>query len=256
MHTMVSYGKFLAASTNQHGVHSPFVFRLVTKCLYQKNKLPPYLIWKNYRQLLLQNNKVILVNDFGAGSKVFSSQQRKVSAIAKHAGMTGSKAKLLIKLVQYFQPTRVLEIGTSLGLGTFAIHLGNPNAMITTIEGCEQTHAIAKANWQKSQSDAVDFVLGDFKNILPKLQQEKWDLIFFDGNHSKIATLSYMEVLLPSITNETIWVFDDIHWSKDMEAAWEAIKNHPKVTVSLDLFCIGLVFFRTEQAKEHFVIRP
>jgi predicted O-methyltransferase YrrM len=103
---------------------------------------------------------------------------------------------------------------------------------------------------------AVDFVLGDFKNILPKLQQEKWDLIFFDGNHSKIATLSYMEVLLPSITNETIWVFDDIHWSKDMEAAWEAIKNHPKVTVSLDLFCIGLVFFRTEQAKEHFVIMP
>ncbi len=252
---MVSYGKFLVASTNQHGVHSPFVFRLVTKCLYQNNILPSYLFWKNYRQTLVQNSKGVLVNDFEEASKVFSYHQHKASAIAKHFVMHGSKAKLLIKLVQYFQPTQVLEIGTSLGLGTYALHLGNPNAMITTIEGCEKTLAIAKANWQKNQSNAIHFVFGDFKEVFPKLPQEKWDFIFFNGNHSKKDILSFEYVLLPSITNETICVFNNIHWNNEMEAAWEAIKNHPKVTVTIDLFCVGLVFFRTEQAKEHFVIR-
>ncbi|MDF0715849.1 hypothetical protein PY092_06800 [Muricauda sp. 334s03] len=34
-----SYIKFLLKSTNEHGVHSPFVFQYVTKCLYSKNKL-------------------------------------------------------------------------------------------------------------------------------------------------------------------------------------------------------------------------
>jgi predicted O-methyltransferase YrrM len=80
-------------------------------------------------------------------------------------------------------------------------------------------------------------------------------LIYFDGNHSKEATLEYFELLLPTINNETVWIFDDIHWSPAMEAAWEVIKNHPKVTVTIDTFQWGIVFFRTEQPKEHFVIR-
>ena len=80
-------------------------------------------------------------------------------------------------------------------------------------------------------------------------------MIYFNGNHSKQATLDYFELLLPTTTNESVWIFDDIHWSIGMEAAWEIIKSHPNVTVSIDTFQWGLVFFRTEQPKEHFVIR-
>jgi len=82
-----------------------------------------------------------------------------------------------------------------------------------------------------------------------------YQLIYFDGNHSKEATLEYFELLLPTINNETVWIFDDIHWSRAMDVAWEVIKNHPKVTVTIDTFHWGFVFFRTQQLKEHFVIR-
>jgi predicted O-methyltransferase YrrM len=82
-----------------------------------------------------------------------------------------------------------------------------------------------------------------------------FDLIYFDGNHSKKATLDYFEMLLPTINNQSVWIFDDIHWSKDMEEAWEIIKTHSKVTVTIDTFQWGMVFFRYEQPKEHFVIR-
>jgi hypothetical protein len=87
------------------------------------------------------------------------------------------------------------------------------------------------------------------------LQPTTHNLIYFDGNHSKKATLDYFELLLPTITNDSVWIFDDIHWSKDMEEAWEIIKNHPKVKVTIDIFQWGIVFFRTQQEKEHFVIR-
>jgi predicted O-methyltransferase YrrM len=87
------------------------------------------------------------------------------------------------------------------------------------------------------------------------LSATNYDLIYFDGNHSQQATLQYFEDLLPTITNHSVWIFDDIHWSTDMEATWEVIKKHPKVTVTIDTFYWGFVFFRFEQVKEHFVIR-
>jgi predicted O-methyltransferase YrrM len=98
--------------------------------------------------------------------------------------------------------------------------------------------------------------LNNFKPETLKVKPQIFDLIYFDGNHSKKATLDYFELLLPTITNETVWIFDDIHWSKDMEESWEIIKNHPKVKVTIDTFQWGIViFFRAEQEKEHFVIR-
>lgn len=37
-----TYLKFLLRSTNQHGVHSPFVYTLITKCFYDKKKKHSY----------------------------------------------------------------------------------------------------------------------------------------------------------------------------------------------------------------------
>lgn len=260
-----SYLKFLYNSKNEHGVHSPFVFDLMTKCFYDKTKYPEYLILKNYRKSLLENKNIIEVTDFGAGSRVFKSNKRQISKIAKTAGISPKRAELLFRITKYFQPENILEIGTSLGLATSALSLGNTNAKITTLEGCPNTLAVAKnqisnCHTERSRSakfQNIEFINTEFSSYL-KTQQlitDNRQLIYFDGNHSKQATLDYFELLLPTITNETVWIFDDIHWSKDMEEAWETIKNHPKVTVTIDTFQWGIVFFRTEQEKEHFIIR-
>ena len=90
---------------------------------------------------------------------------------------------------------------------------------------------------------------------LQNSSSEFYDLIYFGGNSSKKATLEYFDLLLPTRTNDSVWIFDAIHGSKDMEDTWEIIKNHPKVTVTIDTFQWGIVFFRNEQKKEHFVIR-
>ena len=251
-----SYLKFLWHSKNEHAVHSPFVFSLITKCFYDTKSKPEYSILKKYRKSLLENKKTIEVTDFGAGSRVFKSNTRGVSKIAQTAGISPKRAQLLLRMLHYFQPETVLEIGTSLGLATAALSLGNVKAKITTLEGCPATAKEAQLQFQKFQFQNIDSVITKFNDYLNNLQPDRqYQLIYFDGNHSKQATLDYFELLLPTITNDTVWIFDDIHWSSEMEAAWEIIKNHSKVTVTIDTFQWGLVFFRYEQEKEHFVIR-
>lgn len=261
-----SYLKFLWNSKNEHAVHSPFVFDLVTKCFYDSKSKPDpsvseqakqYQVLKEYRNSLLENKNTIEVTDFGAGSKVFKSNTREIAKIAKTAGISRKRAELLFRITNYFQPSTILEIGSSLGLATSALALGNSKASITTLEGCPKTANQCQLQLQKFNINNVNLVIAEFseyfktQNPIPNTQH----LIYYDGNHSKKATLEYFELLLPTITNESIWIFDDIHWSKEMEEAWKIIKTHPKVTVTIDTFQWGLVFFRREQPKEHFVIR-
>jgi len=256
-----SYLNFLWNSKNDHGVHSPFVFNLVTKCFYDKKQYPEYAILKNYRNSLLKNNNTIEVTNFGAGSKVFKSNKRQIAKITKTAGISPKRAKLLFRITHFFQPTTILEIGTSLGLATAALSLGNKKSQITSLEGCPNTINQCKLQLQSRSFGTtfynIECINTEFSSYLKNFQipNSKFQLIYFDGNHSKQATLEYFELLLPTVTNETIWIFDDIHWSAEMEEAWETIKKNPKVTVTIDTFQWGFVFFRQEQPKEHFVIR-
>ncbi len=252
-----AYIKFLWKSKNEHAVHSPFVFTLITKCFYDRKQKAEYQVLKNYRNSLLENTNTIDVTDFGAGSKVFKSNTRPIAKIAKNAGITRKRAELLFRITTYFQPETVLEIGTSLGLATSALALGNTKAKITTLEGCPETAKIAQEQFAQFGLTNINSVVTEFSEYFETIncQPETINLIYFDGNHSKKATLNYFELLLPTITNESVWIFDDIHWSKDMEETWELLKNNPKVSVTIDTFQWGLVLFRREQPKEHFVIR-
>ncbi|WP_269237145.1 O-methyltransferase [Flavobacterium flavigenum] len=253
-----SYLKFLWHSKNEHGVHSPFVFSLLTKCFYDKKPKPEYSILNNYRKSLLENKNFIDVTDFGAGSKVFKSTRRQISKIAQTAGISPKRAELLFRVTNYFKPKNVLEIGTSLGLASSSIALGSKESFLLSLEGCQNTQSVAENLFNKQFPDFnFEFVNSEFSKFLKDglANSCDWNLIYFDGNHSKKATLEYFDLLLPTIDNDSVWVFDDIHWSSEMEEAWETIKKHPKVKVTIDTFQWGFVFFRHEQEKEHFIIR-
>ena len=254
-HIIKSYLKYLWNSKNQHGVHSPFVFSLVTKCFYNKETKPDYLISKNYRQKLLDNKNTIEIIDFGAGSRVFKSNKRTILKIANTAGISQKRGELLYRVVQYFHAGNILEIGTSLGLATSALSTATKKGKVTTLEGCANTARIAQEQFKDFGFKNVKLIVGEFQDHLEKISPEKFDLIYYDGNHQKEATLKYFELLIPTVTNDSVWIFDDIHWSKEMEQSWEIIKKNPNVTLTIDTFQWGFVFFRHEGQKEHFVIR-
>jgi predicted O-methyltransferase YrrM len=251
-----SYLKFLLKSQNQHGLHSPFVYNLVTKCFYDKDYYEAYDLIKAYRNDLLRNKEVVKVTDFGAGSRVFKSDERPVFSIAKNAGITLFRARLLYRINNYLKISKALELGTSLGIASSAM-AANKNTLLTTWEGCPETANVARQQFQKYDLKNISLQVDQFENKIDGLVDsgQKFDLIYFDGNHQKQPTLDYFEKLLPTAHNDSVFIFDDIHWSKEMQEAWEEIKEHPSVRVTIDTFQWGLVFFRKEQVKEHFTIR-
>ncbi|MEZ4778594.1 MAG: class I SAM-dependent methyltransferase [Flavobacteriaceae bacterium] len=250
-----SYSQFLLKSTNEHGVHSPFVYDFATQCLYNKKWYEDYTTLKKIRKSLLDDTQIIYVTDFGKGSRIFKFQERMVSAIAKNAGVSFKRQKLLFRIANYFKPQTILELGTSVGLGTSALSLGNRVARITTIEGCPNTAKIAKNTFQTFQCNNVELHNTNFEEFFKNDITLTYDLIYVDGNHDKEKTLQYFEILSEKITNDSFIIFDDIYWSPAMNEAWREIIKHPKVSVSIDTFYWGLVFFRKEQKKEHFTLR-
>jgi len=251
-----SYIRFRLKSTNHHGVHSPFVFNLLTKCFYDEKPKNWYFKFNKYKQRLLENHNRIIIEDFGAGSKKLNNNKRKVSNIAKNAGISKKRGQLLGRLISYLNCDNILEIGTSLGIATVSMHLANPRAQIITLEGCKNTAAIAKESFEHFKFDSIVITKGNFNKTLPKiLDQNTFDFIYFDGNHQKQPTIDYFEQCLMHVENDSVFVFDDIYWSKGMLEAWNFIKDHPKVTISIDTFYWGIVCFRKEQPKQHFTIR-
>lgn len=255
IHQIATYLKWLPKTFHLHGIHSPFVYTLSKECLKNKCSTKHTQEIQQYRERLLGTERLIEVTDFGAGSRVFKSNTRKISAIAKHAGATQKRMLLLQRIIAYFNPEQLLEMGTSLGMATFAMAKGSQHTHITSLEGCPATLAVAKETLDHFNVTNVTLVEGKFTDSIKQLGNHKLDMIYFDGNHSKEATLTYAHSLLPTAINGTVWIFDDIHWSQEMTAAWDEIKKLPQVSVSIDCYWLGLVFFRNEQATEDFYLR-
>ena len=246
-----SYISFIIKSKNKHGVHSPFVFDLITKCFNKKNPTNFDQLFLKYKKELFKNTSTINVTSNGT-----ISNMRQVSKISKSTGISNKSAKLLIKLMQYYKPTSVMEIETSLGLSTAALSISLPNSSITTIEECRETGNIAQNLFNKYQFKNIKLIIGNYNETLAKqLNKNTFDFVFFNGNHTKKATLDYFKLSLSSIHNNSFFLFNNIYRNFEMKQAWEEIKKNPSVTITIDTYQWGLVFFRKEQQKEHFTIR-
>lgn len=247
-----------ASNGKGHGVHSPFVFNFIKFILRDKRKFYCYTQVESLRDSLLHDATVIAVEDFGAGSSVIRSNRRKVSAIASSSLKPKKFAQLLFRIVNYYQPEVIVELGTSFGITTAYLASGNNRARVYTCEGSTAIAAIAQQQFNRLGLQNTFLLQGDFTKTLPVLLEtlDTVDLAFIDGNHRKVPTLAYFEQLLAKTNAHSILIFDDIHWSAEMEDAWEIIRLHPSVTLSIDIFFIGLVFFDPAfKEKQAFSIR-
>ena len=249
---------FNAKNGKGHGIHSPFVYDFVIHVLNDTKKYECYKKIEPLRQQLLRDNTIIDVEDFGAGSAVIPTNKRKIKAIAKSSLKNKKFAKLLFRIVNYYKPQTIIELGTSLGITTCYMACTNKNSEVYTFEGSKEIGKMASRNFEKGDFKNISLVQGNFNNtFLNTLQSiKKVDFAFIDGNHRKDATIDYFSNLLKKSSSGSIFVFDDIHWSAEMEEAWKQIQAHPSVTLTIDLFFIGLVFFSPDfKVKQHFIIR-
>ena len=252
---ILKYLKYYFTSSTKHDIHSPFVFELLTTVIKSKTKHKLFESIEKTRKELLCSNEEIEIADFGAGGLNENIKKKKVNCIAANSLKSLKYSELLFRLANYFKPQNILELGTSFGISTMYMALSN--AKVTTIEGCKNISEIAEKNFETCGLKNINIITGNFDSVLPEFieKADNLDFVFFDGNHRKEPTINYFETCLRKVDNNSVFIFDDIHWSQEMEEAWEYIKKSDKVTVTIDLFFLGLVFFRKEQAKQNFVIR-
>ncbi|TKC00300.1 O-methyltransferase [Pedobacter cryophilus] len=253
----INYIKHIISAKTRHGVHSPFVYKLIDEVIYDFKDKSSYKNIEDLRKRLLKDERSITITDLGAGSHVNNQKQKQIKTLAKNALKPKKLAQLLYRLAKEFQPNNIIELGTCLGITTGYFGKAVADAKIYTLEGCPQTAAIAKENLDQLKLNDIDVIVGNFDDTLPPIIQNlaQLDFVFVDGNHRKQATLDYFEWCLPKVHDRSVMIFDDIYWSAGMKEAWEQIKAHPQVSVSIDLFWIGLVFFKKGQAKEDFRVR-
>jgi predicted O-methyltransferase YrrM len=250
----LEYIKYQWKAKRRHGIHSPFVYDITDKCLKALIDSESKTKLNSLFKTLGKDQTEIEIQDFGAGSKRLSNK-RKVSSIFKTSSSKGKYGKLLYQLAKHYSPKRILEFGTSLGVGTSYLKYGYPDAKITTLEACPETRKIALQNFERQNFSDIESILSSFSNYLDTAGTEKFDLVFVDGHHDGIALMEYMNRLKAITHNDTIFVLDDIRWSESMFNAWCTLVADPQYHVTLDFFRFGIVTPRSQQEKEHFTLK-
>ena len=251
------YIAYFFTAKEKHAVQAPFLYELITKVINESADDENCHKIESLRKELCQSNKEIQITDFGAGSTINNSKTRKIKDIAKNSAKNAKFGKLLYRIIQFYKPKNILELGTSLGISTSYLAKADTNANVFTFEGCPATATIAQENFNKQNIKNTSITLGDFNLTLANKLKEivTVDLAFIDGNHKEKPTIDYFKQCLKYANNNTIFIFDDIHWSRGMENAWNYIEKHEETTLTIDLFFIGIVFIKSELSKENFTIR-
>ncbi len=251
------YLMYRLKAKTRHGLHSPFVYRLVDKVIYDFDDKKVYPEVENIRARLLNDDRMITITDLDEGSKVNNDRQKRIGDIAKKKETPSKVAQLLYRLAVDLHPENIIELGTSMGIIGIYLQKAAPKAKVYTLEACPATAKIALESFAKAGLNTIELITGNFDDTLPGVinSLDKLDLIFLNDNHPKKATLKYFEWCLPKVHDDTLLIFNGIYHSEDMKEAWTQIKAHPQVTATVDLFWIGLVYFRKGQVKEDFVIK-
>lgn len=252
-----AYYLFVARHRKGYGIHSPFAFELVREIVYQKQRYYFYDKIEAVRRDYSRSRQYIQTVDFGTGGVKKRQKAQSVADIVCRAAVRPKYGRLLSRLVARFAPQSIVELGTSLGIATMYLAYVNRKSNVVTLEGCPQTLAVAHDTFIRQNLPRIKCVQGNFDDVLEPMlsHMATVDFVFVDGNHRGEATMRYFNLFLGKVSNDSVLIFDDIHSSPDMTAAWRQIVDHPLVTVSMDLFQFGIVFFRKECQKQHYVVR-
>ncbi len=249
-----SYIQHWLKRKDEHSLHSPFLFDFYVKVIKNKASFKVDSIEK-YRSALLQNNSQIPIEELGALSKKHDNVRIKNKAGSSLSPL--EQSCFLGSLVSYLKPQTLLEIGTSFGVSTAYLAQYASQGKVITLEGEPNIASISQEFFTSAKFEKVGLLLGEFDHTLPLAIKnlETLDFVFFDGNHRYSPTLQYFELCLMKKNENSVFVFHDIYWSSEMKKAWEAIKSNIEVTITVDLYYFGVVFFRKNQPKQHFVLK-
>lgn len=238
-------GRFFLRAKTAYSSQSPFLFGWHKKVLKAK---PPIddLGWRMLVERLhatKQDTTEVLRTDHGA--TLYNNRLQTIGHIASSQVSSIDELAILFHSTQYVRPKSILELGTSLGFSAAALSLGFPSAKVETVEGDPAIAQWAKENHTLLDLDNIilhECTIADYLER-KSLRGGQIDVLYMDGHHDGLATMTYFNNLLPFFSKKTVVIVDDILWSRDMHNAWEQLRKNPRVKASLAYERIGFLFF-------------
>lgn len=206
---------------------------------------------EDLRSQLLRDQRMVSAAGWGAGSR--SGRDRMcVADLVRCSALPPRYARLLFRLALHLHCRHILELGTSLGLTTLYLAAA-PAARVFTVEGNAALAALARENFQQLGAENICLMESSFADALKKVFADLSgaDLVFLDGDHRFAAVQHYFQLLLPHLHERSVLIVDDINWSTEMRKAWREMQRHPRVTMSFDLYRLGLLFFLNRTKPVH-----
>jgi predicted O-methyltransferase YrrM len=248
---------FLIHSKSIHSAQPPFLYNFILNIFNKKNKHPELANCIKEKKNLFLDSSPITITDYGTGNKQGLKYDTMVSQQAKRSLKSNREIKYLFQFVAHYQPSFIIELGTSFGISTLAMASASPNSEIISFEGCPQTATKAINLFQKNEIHNTSFVIGNIdevlENSIPK--GKTFDLAIVDANHTYEHTLKYFFMLKNMRNSKSVIIFDDIHWSKDINNAWNEIKADEDVQLTVETWNFGFVFFNPDLSKQDFILR-
>ncbi len=262
--------RLTARHTGGHGVHSPYLFEWVRMVMSDENSYYAWEAIEKCRERMLADERIVEFVDYGSGGEGnrFAEdrgavEDRRVKDIAKGSLAKKKYAQLLARLVNWLGDGRlaigdgrlvIVELGTSLGITTAYMAMMDSRNKVVTYEGCPSVADIAKENWKALGIKNIDCRVGEITADILDRDLERVDVAFIDANHTCAGTCAYFKVLAEKVHAKSVVVVDDIHYNAEMEKAWKAICADERVTSTMDLYQMGLVFFDKAYWKRHYVM--
>jgi predicted O-methyltransferase YrrM len=250
------YLNYFLNAVDEHSLHSPYIYNLYSNIIKPDQDHQEFAPYKSVRKELAKDSRMIKIHDLGAGSAINSCPERKLKAIVKRGTTPSKQSRLFYRIIRHFQFRNIVELGSSVGINTLYMASANKEGQVYTLEGCPNTAMIADEVFSRFRNLNIHLIQGSIDQVLPNLVKKlpALDFVYFDANHTFDATLKYFTMCLPKIHENTVFVFDDIYWSSGMEKAWNIIKNHDRVSLTIDLFDSGMVIFKPLYVKQHYVL--
>lgn len=244
---LLSLLHFLLRARTIYDLQSPFAYGFARDVLEDRRWYYVFSEAETLRGQWMLDRRSIPVTDYGAGSRTMPPGERRIADLAQRVATPPLLCRWLFKTALLAHPGTILELGASLGISAAYLSAAAPRAKMITVEGCPETAELAKQSLRQTGSRAAVWT-GRFDELLPRAlaQLERLDFLHLDGDHSREGTLRYLGQCLEKSHPGTVWVIGDIHWSAEMEKAWMEVQAFPGVRLTIDLYGMGIVFFRQE----------
>ncbi|GIV27339.1 MAG: O-methyltransferase [Bacteroidia bacterium] len=255
LHRLVHYIKYHLHAKDIHHIHSPFLFELVKHCFDKNNYYYSFDELNLLRKKLSCDNRTIIYDDIGAKSTVLK-KNTSIKEILSIATTPPEYSELYFRIIQHLNCQNILELGTSIGMNTLYLAKAT-QGKVTSIEGQKILYQYATELLKQQHITNVKLIHGLFDDVLDNLlQNQTFDFVFIDGNHTYDATLNYYTKIYPQIAPKSVLIIDDIYWNKEMTKAWREICQRPEKKYTLDLFRCGIVLFNPNiQYSQHFILK-